>query len=66
MVLWYIFPALVCCTKKNLATLESTQSDERLKRLSMTVNNLLTAVCVRSLFSELHFSEIAILFILPF
>jgi hypothetical protein len=21
MVIWYIFPALVCCTKKNLATL---------------------------------------------
>jgi hypothetical protein len=22
MVFWYIFPVLVCCTKKNLATLE--------------------------------------------
>jgi hypothetical protein len=23
MVIWYIFPVLVCCTKKNLATLQS-------------------------------------------
>jgi hypothetical protein len=23
MVVWYIFPVLVCCTKKNLATLDS-------------------------------------------
>jgi hypothetical protein len=21
MVIWYVFPVLVCCTKKNLATL---------------------------------------------
>jgi hypothetical protein len=25
LVAWYIFPVLVCCSKKNLATLNSTQ-----------------------------------------
>jgi hypothetical protein len=25
MVIWYIFPVLVCCTEKNLATLDSTR-----------------------------------------
>jgi hypothetical protein len=25
-VIWYIFPILVCCTKKNLATLHSTKN----------------------------------------
>jgi hypothetical protein len=26
VVSWYIFPVLVCCTKKNLATLQWSQS----------------------------------------
>jgi hypothetical protein len=26
MVIWYIFPVLVCCTKKILATLNETKS----------------------------------------
>jgi hypothetical protein len=29
MVIWYIFPVLVSCSKKNLATLLSTQSHDR-------------------------------------
>jgi hypothetical protein len=28
MVIWYIFPVLVCCTKKNLATLVGVQLGE--------------------------------------
>jgi hypothetical protein len=31
MVIWYIFPVLVCCTKKNLATLFQTAFSRTLK-----------------------------------
>jgi hypothetical protein len=26
VVIWYIYPVLVCCTEKNLATLHATRS----------------------------------------
>jgi hypothetical protein len=28
-VIWYIFPGLVCCTKKNLATLVRSRASRR-------------------------------------
>jgi hypothetical protein len=30
VALWYIFPVLVCCTKKNLATLQTTRTFARI------------------------------------
>jgi hypothetical protein len=39
MVIWYIFPVLVCCTKKNLATLVrcgTTKKEKTRKGLSVT------------------------------
>jgi hypothetical protein len=28
IVIWYIFPVLVCCTKRNLATLNGSEEKE--------------------------------------
>jgi hypothetical protein len=35
VVIWYIFPMLVCCTKKNLATLSSNEYVQHTKSLGM-------------------------------
>jgi hypothetical protein len=42
MAIWYIFPVLVCCTKKNLATLMKCRIVEPLRNLdwSMLENSL--------------------------
>jgi hypothetical protein len=38
MVLWYIFPVLVCCTKKNLATLTRMGKMQRCLRCTTAPN----------------------------
>jgi hypothetical protein len=39
MVIWYIFPILVCCTKKNLATLTRSFGTGRVLRISRASAN---------------------------
>jgi hypothetical protein len=57
VVIWYIFPVLVCCTGKNLATLVATEisteqkqtGGKKLVRLQIGENNFF---CLRNQFEK--------------
>jgi hypothetical protein len=60
MVIWYIFPVLVCCNKKNLATLDYVM-DFRVLHFSVAERVGQSVACIEEVFKIYWFDVIIIM-----